>query len=155
MAGAGGGQMANRPWPWTGFVRIVVIVAVCCGPQACAKSSQPAPASPSIIPRTLDLAGGRPLTEGETVTPIGPLHGINGETTDASSVAVWSSDTPAVATVDNRGVVTAVAPGSAQIRAVVKEVSATTALAVAAAFRLVHGGHHQEPPTGPTNGAPA
>ena len=63
----------------------------------------------------------------------------------------WVSDDPRIASVDQRGVVTALAPGEGRIRATVNTVSGTTALRILAGLRLLNGVVHESRPTEQNN----
>jgi hypothetical protein len=111
--------------------------------SACGES--PTKSSPAVASLTID--GARSLVEGETLTLTATAHLSNGAAEPVSTGLTWVSDDPRVATIDARGVVTAVSAGQSQIRATFSSVSATTAVRVTAAPRSVSGKVHESFPT--------
>jgi hypothetical protein len=126
------------------FVWILPLVAVAA--LGCDRSSPP-PTAPSTAGGSITISGGRPLIEGDTATLTATLRSSTGASSDVTGTVTWSSDTPGVATVSDRGVVTALAAGNAQIRAALQAISGATTLVVAAGAHVVSGEIHESAPT--------
>ena len=94
---------------------------------ACDQTVQPEPPKPSVVavtPSATTLLG-----VGETMQLTAEVQDQYGKPMPSASVR-WTSDTPATATVDDQGVVTAVASGAATITAAVGDVQAMSAFAI-------------------------
>jgi len=102
---------------------------------------------PSATLTSLTVDGARTLTEGESVTLSATAHYADGSSQAVTSGVSWASDDVRIATVDARGVVTAISAGQSQIRATFNTVSGTTAVRVNAAPRSVSGKVHESFPT--------
>ncbi len=81
----------------------------------------------AVTPAALSIAPGT----GEQFTATGTY--TDGSTQNLTGMATWSSDTPATATVNNAGLATSVAQGTANISATSGSVSGSTLLTVTAA----------------------
>ena len=115
--------------------------------SGCGDRPPSSPASPSSNGGSITISGVRALSETETAALTATLQRPNGETSDVTRTATWSTDAPGVAAVDGQGVVTALAPGSAQVRATLQDITGTTTLTVAAASRVLRGTVHETAPT--------
>jgi len=76
------------------------------------------------------VAGVSPVTSGQTSQFTSTARLSDGTTQDVTSVAVWQSTNPAIATVSGVGVVTAVTPGAVSITATHKGQSGSIAVTV-------------------------
>ena len=94
---------------------------------ACDQTVQPEPPKPSAVAVTLSAT--TLLGVGETMQLTAEVQDQYGKPMPSASVR-WTSDTPATATVDDQGVVTAVANGAATITAAVGDVQAMSAFAI-------------------------
>jgi hypothetical protein len=112
---------------------------------ACGKA--PVQPSATVAVTSVTVEGAHSLAEGNTLTLTATVHWSNGVTAAATSGVSWVSDDPRVATVDARGVVTAVKAGQSQIRATFDSVSGSTALQVTAVAVRVSGKVHESAPT--------
>src|SRR5687768_14517486 len=89
---------------------------------------------PEIVALLL-MPDDRTLAVGETLQLTAVVRDDTGEEPEADVLAetAWSSDAPGVAAVNAQGVVTGVAPGTANIRAELEDQSSTVLVTVAAA----------------------
>lgn len=111
------------------------------------------PASPTATPSVdaLVVSGSRELIEGETVSLVATARLSDGTTSVVTDRATWTSQDPAVATVNDRGVVTALRSGEARISAAFQSVSGSASFAVRPRVRDVIGRVHESFPTAGTN----
>ena len=105
------------------------------------------PAGPARVIESVTIGGARPLVEGETNTLVATVRWSNGTTETPTSGVAWVSDDPRTASVDQRGVVTALAAGDGRIRATYNSVTGTTSFRVNARAREFSGRIHQSIPT--------
>jgi hypothetical protein len=105
------------------------------------------PTTPTPTVESVNISGGRDLVEGETVTLTVSVRWSSGGTETVSDGVTWTTDDSAVATVTNRGAVTALAPGETRIRATLNNVAGTTTLKVSPGVRVTAGRVHESRPT--------
>jgi hypothetical protein len=110
-------------------------------------SDERSPTEPGRVAESVTVGGARTLTEGETVPLVATVRWSTGANETVTDGVTWVSDDPRIASVDQRGVVTALAPGETRIRATVNTVSGTTALRIVAGIRTLNGLVHESWPT--------
>ena len=96
---------------------------------ACSDASAPPPPDEPVVSVSVTPAT-RTLVPGETAQLTAIARGGAGQELPGRSIT-WSSSSAAVATVSNRGLVTAVAPGEATVSALVEGVAASAVIHVA------------------------
>lgn len=110
-------------------------------------SDPPQSSAPSPRSETLSIGGGQALEQGQTVTLTLSVRLSDGTTQVPTSGVTWTSDDPAIATVTQGGVVTALAPGEAKIRAAYSGITATTTMAIRARTRVIRAVVSESAPT--------
>jgi hypothetical protein len=130
---------------FTGVVLAAFTIASVSLVSGCGGS--PAKPSPAQTAASLTIGGARSLVEGESLTLVATVSWSSGGTEVVSNGVTWVSDDPRVASVDPRGVVTALSTGQSLIRATFNSVSGTTPVRVTAAPRAVSGKVHESLPT--------
>jgi len=113
----------------------------------CSDHSPQSPTQPARRAESVTLGDVRNLTEGETVALVATVRWSTGVTEVVSDGITWASDDPRIASVDQRGVVTAVAAGESRIRATVNSVTGTAAVRIFAGPRTHSGRVHESLPT--------
>jgi hypothetical protein len=125
-----------------GIILALVAAALTSG---CSESTPPA--APAPMAESLSITGGRSLTEGETVNLVATVRWSTGQTETVTDRVSWTTDDPRIATVDGRGVVTAVAVGEGRIRASFSPVNSTLSIAVSSGPATVTGRLSESRPT--------
>lgn len=127
-----------RSWWQSWLVRsralvVVVLLAACTGCSACGSSVQPTELPPPPVTVTsISISGlGESTTVGEELSARLTASLSDQTTQDVTSQATWETSDAAVATVSSSGVVTTLSAGECSIRAVYRNVSASTRLSVA------------------------
>ena len=105
------------------------------------------PTEPGRVAESVTISGSRSLTQGEATTLVATVRWSTGASESVTEGVAWVSDDPRTASVDQRGVVIAVAPGESRIRATVNTVSGTTLLTIVAGSQTFHGIVHESLPT--------
>jgi hypothetical protein len=124
-----------------------IIVAAVAAALISACSESNTPTAPARTAESLSISGGRTLTEGETVNLVATVRWSTGETETVTDRVAWASDDPRIATVDGRGLVTAVAAGEGRIRASLTPVNSTLSIAVSSGAAVVIGRVRESAPT--------
>jgi hypothetical protein len=125
----------------------LALTACACLLASCSEESRPTPTQPARVAESLTVTGARDLAEGETVALVASVRWSTGVTETVTDGVAWSSDDSRIASVDQRGVVTAVAPGDGRIRATLNAVSGTAGVTVRARRRTISGIVHESFPT--------
>ena len=110
-------------------------------------SNSTTPPTPVTRAEGLTISGLRSLEEGETAALSLTVRLSTGESKTVTDGVTWSSENPSTATVTASGVVTAVAAGSAGIRAAFEGISTTAPLTVSPGPRTFSGFVHETAPT--------
>src|SRR6185295_6143113 len=128
--------------------RVSAAVCLLCAAfiAGCSNSTTPTPAPVTRVDG-LTISGLHSLEEGETATLSLSVRLSTGGTKAVADGVTWSSENPATATVTPSGVVTAVATGTAAIRAAFEGISTTATLTVSPGPRIVSGFVHETQPT--------
>lgn len=112
--------------------RLVLTMFVLAGVVwACSSDNTPTPvtpSSPTLISVTLN--GNIAILSGQTSQLTATANFAKGTTQDVTGQAAWSSVTPTIATVSATGMVTALAPGVAEIRATYQSVTGSLQITV-------------------------
>src|SRR5262245_36875881 len=119
---------------WSAYLLLVVMAAGCSNPTT----------PPSPVPSTptgLIIDGVRALEEGETaaLTLSVSIPGGASKAVAADALVTWSSSNKAIATVSDRGVVTAVRTGKADISAAFDQLRATATVTITPGPRIFPG----------------
>jgi hypothetical protein len=125
----------------------LLAVSVSAASIGCSDDPPSQPTTPTATVESVSLSGGRDLVEGETVTLSVSIRWSNGSTGTVSDGVTWTTEDSSVATVTNRGDVTALAPGEARIRATFNNVAGATTLKVTPGTRVTTGRVHESRPT--------
>ena len=112
----------------------------------CSNSTTPTPAPVTRVDG-LTIGGLHSLEEGETATLSLSVRLSTGGTKTVADGVTWSSENPSTATVTPTGVVTALAAGTAGIRAAFEGISTTATLTVSPGPRTFSGFVHETAPT--------
>lgn len=107
--------------------------------------SQPTTPTPTV--ESVSISGARDLAEGETLILTVSIRWSSGTTETVSDGVTWTTEDSSVATVTNRGGVTAHTPGEARIRAMFNNVTGATTVKVLPAARVTIGRVHESRPT--------
>jgi hypothetical protein len=110
-------------------------------------NSTTTPTTPATRVDGLIINGLHSLEEGETATLSLSVRLSTGGSKAVADGVTWSSENPATATVTPSGVVTAVASGTAAIRAAFEGISTTAPLTVSPGPRTFSGFVHESQPT--------
>jgi hypothetical protein len=130
-----------------GLLSGLLAVSVSATSIGCSDDPPSQPTTPTATVESVSISGGRDLVEGETVTLSVSIRWSNGSTGPVSDGVTWTTEDSSVATVTNRGGVTALAPGEARIRATFNNVAGATTLKVTPGARIVTGRVHESRPT--------
>ena len=98
---------------------------------ACTKDKDPVVPDPTVT--SVSISGGNAVTVGQTLQLSATANFSNNSTQSVTNTATWESGTAGVATVNASGLVTAVSPGSADIRARFQNITGTLGVTVNAA----------------------
>ncbi len=142
----------QKLFAWMIAIACVVTVVGCSrglSPTAPARgtSQNSSPQDAALKATAIEIGGGSlsgPLVAGNTMQLRALARLVDGSTTDVSSLASWTSDDPAVASVDSSGLVTARRRGAGRVRATLQNLTGETA------FDVVDRAD-PAPPPGPTS----
>ena len=125
----------------------VLLVSVAATSIGCSDDPPSQPTTPTPTVESVSISGGREMVEGETLTLTVSVRWSSGATETVSDGVTWTTENSSVASVTNRGGVTALAPGEARIRATLNSVAGTTMLKVSPGARVATGRVHESRPT--------
>jgi hypothetical protein len=127
--------------------RVSPVVCLLAAALVAGCSNSTTPPTPVTRADGLTISGLHSLEEGETAALSLTVHLSTGESKTVTDGVTWSSANPSTATVTASGVVTAVATGSAAIRAAFEGISTTATLTVSPGPRTFSGFVHETQPT--------
>jgi Bacterial Ig-like domain (group 2) len=127
--------------------RVAAAVCLLAAALVAGCSNSTTPPTPVTRAAGLTISGLHSLEEGETAALTLTVRLSTGESKTVADGVTWSSENPSTATVTASGVVTAVATGSAGIRAAFEGISTTATLTVSPGPRTFSGFVHEAQPT--------